>query len=447
MRRSIARRSSLQMSVLSILGVGIIAIISYQAICMWQDMRHEDTLSRAATSIEQVLVRNSELVPTEMWGRVDELLLSLGNVRAKVHGENGQVLYGPQVLLGKVNHKTTYMYPLTGLGGSMPMHQLELALDASEDKRFLSFIVWLFTGVTVVWGVFIMLLSGTLARFELKPLNKFGRKIAGFDPSDLTARIKTDNEPEELYPVIEQFNKLMGKVGLYHDQLRSFNSNVAHELNTPLSSLTVSHELLLREKNPDPIQLKEALHSHLEELQRMNRIIQSMLFLSHASQGQYNNFRLIEKLSEPVVTVMDYMEVMLDEKNLRFKLHGDSSARGDSELLKRALSNLVSNAIRYAVEGSTIQIHIEQQANTGQVVLTVSNKGTCIPETSIPHLFEPFYRVDQSRNESGQNHGLGLAIVAAISRLHGGEPFARCDGDWVRIGFSIQQGDSLPTAV
>ena len=429
----------MQMSILSILGVGIIAIISYQAICMWQDMRHQDTLSRAASSVEQVLGRNSELLPTEMWGRVDELLLSLGNVRAKVHGENGQVLYGPQVLLSQVKHKVSYMHPLNGLGGSMPMNDLELAMDVSEDKRFLKFIALLFTAVTVVWGFFIMLLSGTLARFELKPLNKFGRKIADFDPSDINARIKSDHEPEELYPVVEQFNKLMGKVGQYQEQLRSFNSNVAHELNTPLSSLTVSHELLLREKNPDPEHLKEALHSHLEELQRMNRIIQSMLFLSHASQGQYNDFRWVEKLSEPVMTVMDYMEAMLEEKHLHFELHGDASARIDSELVKRALSNLVSNAIRYAEEGSTIHIHIEPAHTSSLVNVTVSNKGVCIPERSVPHLFEPFYRVDQSRNESGHNHGLGLAIVAAIARLHGGEPFAQCDGEWVRIGFSVKQ--------
>ncbi len=430
----------MQMSILSILGVGIIAIISYQAICMWQDMRHQDTLSRAASSVEQVLARNSELLPTEMWNRVDELLLSLGNVRAKVHGENGQVLYGPQVLLSQVKQKVTYVHPLNGLGGSMPMNDLELAMDVSEDKRFLKFIALLFTAVTVVWGFFIMLLSGTLARFELKPLNKFGRKIADFDPSDVNARIKSEHEPEELYPVVEQFNKLMGKVGQYHEQLRSFNSNVAHELNTPLSSLTVSHELLLREKNPDPEHLKEALHSHLEELQRMNRIIQSMLFLSHASQGQYNDFRWADKLSEPVMTVMDYMEAMLEEKDLHFELHGDASARIDSELIKRALSNLVSNAIRYAQQNSTIHIHIEADHARDRVTVTVSNKGVCIPERSVPHLFEPFYRVDQSRNESGQNHGLGLAIVAAIARLHGGEPFAQCDGEWVRIGFSLKRG-------
>lgn len=439
-RHSIAWRSALQMSILSTVGVAMIAIISFQAIGMWQDMRHQDTLSRAAGSIEQVLARNSELSPTDMWSRVDELLLSLGNVRAKVHGENGQVLYGPQVLLSRVKHKVTYMHSLQGLGGPMPMRDLELALDVSEDTRFRRFIALLFLGVTVVWGFVIMAASGTLARFELKPLNKFGRKIADFDPSDLGARIKTDQEPEELYPVIEQFNKLMCKVGQYHEQLRSFNSNVAHELNTPLSSLTVSHELLLREKHANPEQLQEALHSHLEELQRMNRIIQSMLFLSHASQGQYKDFRWMDKLSEPVMTVVDYVEAMLEEKRLHVELHGDASARIDSELIKRALSNLVSNAIRYAEEGSTIHIDIETVPARGQINITVSNKGVCIPERSVPHLFEPFYRVDQSRNESGHNHGLGLAIVAAIARLHGGEPFARCDGEWVRIGFSLKQG-------
>jgi two-component system, OmpR family, heavy metal sensor histidine kinase CusS len=428
------------MSILSILGVGIIAIISYRAICMWQDMRHQDTLSRAASSFEQVLSRNSGLLPTEMWGRVDELLLSLGNVRAKVHGENGQVLYGPQVLLSQVKHKVTYMHPLNEFGGSMPIKHLELAMDVSEDKRFLKFIALLFTAVTVIWGCFITLLSGTLARFELKPLNKFGRKIADFDPSDVKARIKSDHEPEELYPVVEQFNKLMCKVSQYQEQLRSFNSNVAHELNTPLSSLTVSHELLLREKNPDPEHLKEALHSHLEELQRMNRIIQSMLFLSHASQGQYNNFRWVKKVSEPVMTVMDYMEAMLEEKHLHFELHGDASARIDSELIKRALSNLMSNAIRYAEVNSTIHIHIAPADASDLVSVTVSNKGVCIPEDSVPHLFEPFYRVDQSRNQSGHNHGLGLAIVAAIARLHGGQPFAQCSREWVRIGFSVKQG-------
>jgi len=437
-RHSMAWRSALQMSIFSTLGVAIIAIISFQAIHMWQDTRHQDTLTRAASSIEQVLARNSELAPTDMWGRVDELLLSLDNVRAKVHGKSGKVLYGPQVLLSQVKHKATYMHPLTNLGGTMPMRDLELALDVSEDKRFLNFVALLFAGVTVVWGFVIMAVSGTLARFELKPLNTFGRRIADFDPSDLRARIKSDNEPEELYPVIEQFNKLMGRVGYFHDQLRSFNSNVAHELNTPLSSLTVSHELLLREKTLDPEQLREALHSHLEELQRMNRIVQSMLFLSHASQGQYNNFRQVDRLSEPVLTVVDYMEAMLEEKQLSHEVQGEASARVDSELIKRAMSNLLSNAARYAQAGSVIQTRIEHLESSRQVCITVSNKGVCIPEPNIPHLFEPFYRVDQSRNESGHNHGLGLAIVAAIARLHGGEPFARCDGEWVRIGFTVQ---------
>lgn len=436
MSRSIARRSSLQMSTLSILGVVMVAVISYKAICMWQDMRHQDTLSRAASSVEQILARNGSLPASEMWSRVDELLLSLVNVRAKVHGADGQVLYGPQVLLGQVDHKVTHMHPLSDLGGSMPMAGLELALDVSEDHRFLTFIAWLFAGVAVLWAVFIVLISGTLARFELKPLNNFSRKISEFDPSDLTSRIANENAPDELNPVIEQFNNLMAKVAQYHEQLRSFNSNVAHELNTPLSSLTVSHELLLREKNLDKPVLQEALHSHLEELQRMNRIIQSMLFLSHVSQGQYREFQSIQ-LNDPVLAVLSYMEAILEDRRLTCQVSGEAQVHADPELIKRAFSNLLSNAVRYAEEGSTIQVRIEPQTDVGRVQLTVCNTGVGIPKHSIPHLFEPFYRVDQSRTESQHNHGLGLAIVAAIARLHGGEPFVHCEEKQVCVGFSV----------
>jgi two-component system, OmpR family, heavy metal sensor histidine kinase CusS len=440
MRRSIARRSSLHMSLLSAVGAAIIAIISYQSICMWQEMRHQETLDRASEAIEQVLMRDGFQTTSEMWRGVDELLLSLGNVRAKVHAENGQVLYGPQILLSQVKHKVTAMYPVSGVAGFMPMHQLELAMDVSEDHRFLNFIALLFAAVTVVWALLVMLLSGPLARLELRPLNRFGRKIAAFDPSDLSARIGSDHEPQELYPVIEQFNRLMGKVGHYHEQLRSFNSNVAHELNTPLSSLTVSHELLLREKELDPALHREALHSHLEELQRMNRIIQSMLFLSHASQGGQSQFELVRQLSAPALTVIDYMEAMLEDKELQVLLTGEASVHADLELIKRAVSNLLSNAIRYANPASTIRVSIHPNPTEQLVYLTVSNQGPSIPRDSLFRLFEPFYRVDSARNQSDRNHGLGLAIVAAIAKAHGGEPFARCEGDWVHIGFSMRLG-------
>ncbi|MCQ8896789.1 ATP-binding protein [Limnobacter humi] len=442
MRRSIARRSAIQMSMLSILGVVIMAVMTYQAIGMWQTMRHEDTLSRAASGVEQILLRNRELPVADMWARVDELLLSLVNVRAKVQAVDGQVVYGPQILLGQVTHKVTRQYPLNGLGGSMPMSSLELAMDVSEDRRFLNFMAWLFSGMAGVWAIVVLLLSSTLARLELKPLIRFSRDIAQFDPSNLSARIHHDQAPDELSPVIEQFNHLMGKVGHYHEQLRSFNSNVAHELNTPLSSLTVSHELLLRERHLDHAQVVDALHSHLEELQRMNRIIQSMLFLSHVGQGQTPEFETLS-LSALVHTVMDYMEPLLEEHQLRWVLTGDALVPVDAELIKRALSNLLSNAVRYADVDSTIRIEIDPKAEGRCAQVMVCNQGVSISAEHIPHLFEPFYRVDQSRTESHRNHGLGLAIVAAIARLHGGEPIARCDGLQVSVGFTVSRPSAL----
>ncbi|HEX4878275.1 MAG TPA: ATP-binding protein [Limnobacter sp.] len=436
-RHSIARRSALLMSLLSFFGVGMICIFSYQAIAMYQEMRHLATLDRAAIAIEQVLSRQPELQPTDMWNRVDELLLTLGNVRAKIHGPQGQLLYGPPVLHGHAKERVTTMRSLASYSGTMPMRHLELALDVSEERRFLGFIAMFFAVVTVAWGFAVMLLSGTLARFELKPLHAFGRRIAALDPSSLTARIHTESEPEELFPVIEQFNRLMGKVVQYHEQLRSFNSNVAHELNTPLSSLTVSHELLLREKLANPITLQDALHCHLEELQRMNRIIQSMLFLSQTTQGDQSDFTHIPSLAALAGKVTDYMEATAEERDLRLEIQGDAHAKADQELIKRALSNLLSNAVRYAEAGSTVIVSIALCAASTGVRFTVSNQGPAVPADSLPRLFDPFYRVDSARVQSHQNHGLGLAIVAAVARLHGGEPFVNNSPGWVHVGFTL----------
>ncbi|MDH4395033.1 MAG: ATP-binding protein [Limnobacter sp.] len=442
MKFSMARRASLQISLLSMVGVVVIAAFAYQSIWMWQQMRHHDAIEQATLAAEQVLIKNSMANAAEMWQRLDEVLLSIGNVQAKVIGADGQIMYGPPVLWADAKYKETYMISLAGLGGEMPMADLELAMNITEDRNFLTFIGGLFVIASIVWAGIVVVISAILAKLQLKPLREFGRRIAEFNPAQSNEKsmisIDSSKEPDELLPVIEQFNMLMGKVTQYNQQLLSFNNNVAHELNTPLSSLTISHELLLKEKDVDSAHWRDSIHSNLEELQRMNRIIQSMLFLAHTTQGQRGNFTTLPSVRAPLEGVLEYFAYSLEDAQLDAKLTGDASAECDSELLKRAVSNLLSNAIRYANAGSTVNISIQQEHESDLVWIEVRNTGKPIPHDAIHRLFEPFYRVEKSRTESHANHGLGLAIVAAISRLHGGEVRASCEGDQVTIGLSIK---------
>jgi two-component system, OmpR family, heavy metal sensor histidine kinase CusS len=446
MNFSMARRASLQISLLSLLGVVVIAAFAYQSIWMWQQMRHHDAIEQATLAAEQVLIKNSMANAAEMWQRLDEVLLSIGNVQAKVIGADGQIMYGPPVLWADAKYKETHMVSLAGLGGEMPMADLELAMNITEDRNFLTFIGGLFVIASLVWGVLVVVISGFLAKLQLKPLREFGLRIAEFNPAQWNETqsqvsrmnvMDASNEPEELRPVIEQFNMLMGKVKQYNQQLLSFNNNVAHELNTPLSSLTISHELLLKEKEMNADHWKESIHSNLEELQRMNRIIQSMLFLAHTTQGQRGRFIHLPSLRSPIEGVLEYFDYSFEDGDLSTSLTGDASADCDPELIKRAVSNLLSNAIRYAKAGSTVELDIQHNQDNNQIWIEVRNTGKSIPEEAVSRLFEPFYRVEQSRSESHANHGLGLAIVAAIARLHGGDVKATCDGEQVAIGFSI----------
>jgi two-component system heavy metal sensor histidine kinase CusS len=114
-------------------------------------------------------------------------------------------------------------------------------------------------------------------------------------------------------------------------------------------------------------------------------------------------------------------------------------------LLQRALSNLVGNATRYAQRGSTVRVEIIQSA-PGEVQLQVVNRGTAIEPSHLPRLFDRFYRGDPSRSHADRNHGLGLAIVAAIARMHGGRPLAASSEGISSIGMSLKDRPAKATS-
>jgi two-component system heavy metal sensor histidine kinase CusS len=110
-------------------------------------------------------------------------------------------------------------------------------------------------------------------------------------------------------------------------------------------------------------------------------------------------------------------------------------AEVDASLVRRALSNLLGNAIRFATPASLIRLEIAPGPD--EVTLCVVNRGPCITPDVLPHLFERFYRADRARDRSSQHHGLGLSIVEAIARMHGGRVFASSTNEETCVGFSV----------
>jgi two-component system heavy metal sensor histidine kinase CusS len=173
-----------------------------------------------------------------------------------------------------------------------------------------------------------------------------------------------------------------------------------------------------------PAEYQAVLASAVEEYERLNRMIEDMLFLARADNAQAALHRAALEVSAEVDRVAEYYEGWLAERGLVLKLRGKTALWADPELLRRALSNLISNAIAHTPAGGEIEVALAQDRD-GSVRIEVSNPGPGIPAQALPHVFDRFFRIDAARAGSEKGSGLGLAIVQSIMRLHGGSAAAR----------------------
>jgi two-component system heavy metal sensor histidine kinase CusS len=253
----------------------------------------------------------------------------------------------------------------------------------------------------------------------------------------LDQRLDLPDPAEELLPWIEQFNALMDRLERAYVHLEAFNADVAHELRTPMANLIVQTEVALsRERSSDA--LRETLVSNLEEMQRLSAMVNDMLFLSQADRGAMARRGEPVSLAALAQDVVEFHDAPLDEAGLQLRIEGDAVVPVDEALFKRALSNLLGNAVRFAEHGSTIGIRIAPEG-AGPVRVVVQNAGAGIDATALPRLFDRFFRGDASRccDDGEPHHGLGLAIVAAIARMHAGSTLAESHGGVTRVGFTL----------
>lgn len=272
---------------------------------------------------------------------------------------------------------------------------------------------------------------------DLRPLMDLAAQTRAISPDRLHQRLKLERPAEELQPWIAQFNELMGRLERAYVQLEGFNADVAHELRTPLATLIGQTELAL--SRPRPVEeLRDTLLSNLEEMQRLSALVNDMLFLSNADRGA------VARRGEPVSLaalaneVLEFHEAQLEESRLQLQVQGDVTLPVDASLVKRALSNLLGNAARFAQPGSTVVVQLDVASEAGEVQVLVQNHGEPIAEQALPRLFDRFFRCDAARScDHTQHHGLGLAIVAAIARMHDGRTLAQHQGGVTRIGFTL----------
>lgn len=353
----------------------------------------------------------------------DRVLLSVG---AKPQ-EPLLTTYAHRETLGYLNWEDSFgnqvlsASSLMRLASGERVHVL-LSLDRMDDQALLS----AYLRATVIALPMLLILIGMgawwLVQRGLAPLKQFSQVAAKVTTQDLTHRLAVDNLPFELGELAQGFNVMLKRLDAGVQQLSQFSDDLAHELRAPLTNLMGKAQVTLSRQRP-PDEYKAVLESNTEELERLARIVSDMLFLAQVSHPAARASFTPVSLADEAQRVMELFALSAEDKQLSLTLSGDAQVRGDRLMIQRALSNLLSNAIRHSPQGAHISLLVEAYGNNASI--SVSNPGAGIEAHHLPHLFERFYRVDSSRARTEGGTGLGLAIVRSIMILHLGQAEVR----------------------
>lgn len=259
-----------------------------------------------------------------------------------------------------------------------------------------------------------------MAGRALRPVDAItlaAQRIAG---GDLTQRLTAPVSADEIGRLANTFNDMIDRLETSFRQIRQFSSDASHELRTPLTVMRGETELALRRPR-ETEDYKAVMESNLEEIDRMTRIVDELLFLSRADMGEVKMEHLPVSLDSLIEDVQRQGALLGQERDVQVLLSATTPAvvLGDELRLRELFLNLVDNAIKYSRSGGTVEmaLTIEQ----GQARLSVTDHGIGIAQEDQPQIFDRFYRTDHARAHTKKGTGLGLAICIWIAESHRGQ--------------------------
>ena len=295
---------------------------------------------------------------------------------------------------------------------------LQIALDVStaevvlaDYRRKLAIVLGL--------GIICSAGAGTLvAHRGMRPLAAITMAAQRITATQLHERIVSAPWPKELMALATAFDEMLDRIEDAFTRLSQFSADLAHELRTPINNLMgESGVALSRARTPEEYQ--QVLESSLEEYGRLSQIIDNLLFLARAESPQTRIERSLFDVRKEIDAVREFYEVVAEEQEVDIICHGQAVLNATPILFRRAVDNLVSNALHYTPCGGTITIAV-QQDDDQSIVVSVSDTGCGITPEHLPKLFDRFYRADPARSSHPQGTGLGLAMVKSIMDMHGG---------------------------
>ncbi|SFD62440.1 two-component system, OmpR family, heavy metal sensor histidine kinase CusS [Paracidovorax konjaci] len=292
-----------------------------------------------------------------------------------------------------------------------------LSLDRSRDAQLLrDFIKSTMAGLPLLLLI-VALGSWLITKTGLSPLHRFHRLAASVGTQSLGHRVSSAGLPAELTELATEFNSMLERVHEGYQRLQEFSGDLAHEMRTPVSTLLGRSQVALSQTRT-VAELREVIEGNVDELERLSRLIADMLFIARTERADKPMTFLSVDLRVASQKVANYLAIVAEDRNVSVEVHGNAVVMGDSLLIERAISNLLTNAIRHAYEDTAIKINLSSDGKNA--TLTVTNHGESIASEHLERIFDRFYRVDAARARMDGGNGLGLAIVRSIMDSHGG---------------------------
>jgi two-component system heavy metal sensor histidine kinase CusS len=300
---------------------------------------------------------------------------------------------------------------------SGPDSLLQLAVNTHEAKDLgnqlrLTLVAFIASGT-----VFAFICGYFIVNLALKPLDDISQTAGNITRRRLDTRIDDSALPVELVSLAHSFNSMLERLEDSFTRLSHYSANLAHELRTPINTMMIESDIALS-KERTPEEYRRVIASALEEYGRLSWTIDRLLFLARADLEAQDLDRQSLDLRAEIEDVLDYFFDTACENGVTLEVHGSAVLMVDQTLFRRAVSNLISNAISHTRIAGAVTVTIEQ-VGTLAARVRVEDDGCGIDAEHLPRIFDRFYRVESEGHQT-EGTGLGLAIVKTIMRMHRG---------------------------
>lgn len=323
-----------------------------------------------------------------------------------------------------VNHQILLIYVLPVRVADGKLIQVEVGASLFSMQHLLLSLARVLAGTSIVILVFAAVGGYILMKRPLRPLVVLTDKAANIGRKRLGERLPVPDTGDELERLTHSLNGMIERLEDALDHNRRFSADASHELRTPLTIMRGELEETLQ-IDALPPQVVENLVSILDEIERMSRIVNSLMTITRLDAGGERMAMQPVELAPLVRTTMEHMRLLAEEKGLALTCNCKEGVciYADPMRVKQILVNLVDNAIKYsnpAQDSPRGAIEVKVYATESSAVLEVSDNGIGIAPEALPRVFDRFYRADSSRSRGAGGVGLGLAIVKAIVTAHDG---------------------------